>query len=170
MTKKVIWSLLLFILGACSQVYFNAPQPEKGKPMGSFPRFMEATYSNDILEVELKDDAIFVNGVRLQLTKELPGKGEVQLRFSNNLYFANFSDSIYFSVFMAQFYDDKLVLYMLSPDERSVNVLKRYIALEQIQVHSKKSHLITPVKKEFANLVDLDLFESFAVLTKQMKK
>jgi hypothetical protein len=160
-------ALGLLLLTACSQVYFPAPQPEKGKPMASFPKIMQGTYSNESLSVEIKGDAVLINGIPFPMTRELPSKGQVQIRFSNNLYFANFSDSVYYSVIMAQFYEDKLALFMLNPDKQSVSILQRFVPTKEITLHGKKSVLVAPVKNDFYTLVDNDLWEAICVLKKE---
>jgi hypothetical protein len=66
---------------------------------------------------------------------------------------------------MANFYENKLAIYMLNADERSIDILNRFVSVDTL--NAKEEHyLINPGKKEFDQLVDNDLFNVVSVLEK----
>lgn len=167
-SKLIFFLIVILLFSACSRVVFNTPQPEKGRPLASVPKFYIGQYENENLQIELKKEAIVVNGLSFTLTKSLPVDNQVQLRFYNNLYFINVGDSTGYSVFMAQFpEEDKLAIYMLNPDSRSLSRIRKYATVETLQSGSWEKHFIQLPKQGFPGLVDQELFDVVGVLTKQ---
>jgi hypothetical protein len=68
---------------------------------------------------------------------------------------------------MGCFYDDKLAVYMLNPDERSVGILSRFVQVDTIDA-GKEHYLISPSKQEFDALVDNGIFDVVGVFKKEI--
>jgi len=159
----IVFFMLLLSYG-CDRVVFNEPQPVNGRILGSIPKMYQGVYESTNLHLELKKESIVVNGLSFVLSKELPQEGTIQLRFYDNFYFINVGDSLAYSVFMAQFIDDKLAVYMLNPDARSLERIKRIAAVETKQQIEQSLHRVTVPKNGFFKLVDQEVFDVLGVL------
>jgi hypothetical protein len=164
---RVFYSVVIFlfvVLTGCDRVVFDEPQPVKGRVLSTIPKMYLGVYQSSNLHLELKKDAIVVNGLSFALSRELPTEGTTQLRFYDNLYFANVGDSTGYSVFMAQFFDDKLAVYMLNPDGRSLSRIKRVAQVSTLETSKPKRHKILLSKNNFFELVDSEMFDVVSVL------
>ena len=163
--RKVFLLLFgVFIMTSCAQVYFVTPQPQKGTVIKSFIDNLQGVYSDSLLTVEVSQKEIVVDGEHFSLVKNEPNEHEVLIRYYNDFYFASFKDSLYYSVFIGKFYEDKLAVYMLNADQRSIDILKRFVTAEQIDANG--SYLINPSKKEFFTLFDSGVFDVVCVMKK----
>jgi hypothetical protein len=163
--KRNILYLSVFILLACEQVYFATPQPLKGTKIKSFISEIQGNYVDSTLDVSVLNDALVIAHDTFHLTTQTPVEGQVSVRFHKNFYFVSIPDSSFFSVYMANFYENKLAIYMLNADERSIDILNRFVSVDTL--NAKEEHyLINPGKKEFDQLVDNDLFNVVSVLEK----
>ena len=158
--------MLLVLTTSCGKVYFSSPQPANGKIVKVFDPKIQGLYSDSILDVNISSDSIRINNQGFKLTAEIPGSGQVLVKSYKDFYFASFSDSAYFNVLMASFYENKLAIYMLNPDDRSVEILKRVVDVKPIE-NEKGSYLISPSKKEFNDIIDWELFDVVCVLKKK---
>jgi hypothetical protein len=158
--------MLLFLTTSCGKVYFSSPQPANGKVVKVFDNKIQGFYSDSILDVKVISDSIWINNQSFKLTAEMPGEDQALVKLYKDFYFVSLSDSIYFTVFMASFYDDKLAIYMLNPDQRSIETLKRVVDVKTLD-EGKASYLITPSKKEFNDVIDWELFDLVCILKRQ---
>lgn len=158
--------MLLVLTTSCGQVYFSSPQPANGKIVKAFDKEIQGLYSDSILDVKVTSDSIRINNQSFKLTSDMPGKDQALVKLYKDFYFVSLSDSIYFTVFMASFYEDKLAIYMLNPDQRSIETLKRVVDVKTLD-EGKASYLITPSKKEFNDIIDWELFDLVCILKKQ---
>lgn len=166
MKRHLLIFLCCFLLGSCTQVYFLNPQPQKGTIVKSFINEIQGNYTDSILSVEIGKQELIVDGEHYKLTDGLLAENEVLVKYYKDFYFANFKDSLHYTVFMAKFYDQKLAVYMLSPDQRSINVLGRFVKVEPLD-REMKTYLIDPSKKEFEALFENGVFEVVNVLMKK---
>ncbi len=167
MIKRLFIPLLLLVLTtSCAQVYFSLPQPANGKIVKAFDKEIQGFYADSILDVKVSSDSIWINNQSFKLTSEMPGKDQALVKFYKDFYFVSLCDSIYFTVFMASFYEDKLAIYMLNPDQRSIENLKRVVDVKTLD-DGKVSYLIAPSKKEFNDIIDWELFDLVCILKKQ---
>ena len=158
--------LIALILSSCGQIYFKEPMPQKGTTVKSFVDEIQGIYQDSLLKVEIYKKSLVISGEKFELTKKIPGNGEVLVKYYRDFYFASFADSSYFQVYMVKFYDDnKLALYMLNADESSRKRIARFTKVETID-DSKQAYLLEPTKKEFSELVDYGMFEVFGILEK----
>jgi len=157
---------LLLLTSSCATVYFTTPQPQKGLVIKSFISDIQGNYADSLLNVSILKNKIIVNGEQFNLVASEPAKNEVVVKFYSNFYFASFRDSVYYSVFMAKFYENKLAVYMLNADARSIDVIKRFVPVQTLDAE-KKEFLINATKKEFDQLIDNEIFQSFSVMTKK---
>ncbi|MCF8363108.1 MAG: hypothetical protein K9G70_10850 [Prolixibacteraceae bacterium] len=165
--KHIFISLVFLALAtACGQVYFNEPNPQRGVRVKSFSDELKGVYSDSTFQIKIDEDSINVMGDPYKITKKNAADDEVTIRYYKNSYFVSFKDSVYYSVFMARFYDDKLAVYMLNPDERSVEVLSRFVHVDTLDA-KKEHYLISPSKKEFDALIDNQVFDVLGVFEKQ---
>jgi hypothetical protein len=155
--------LLLFIASSCATVYFTTPQPTKGVVVKSFIKEVQGHYVDSLLDIKLLKNEMVVNGEKYQMVSSIKGKNDVLVKYYKDYYFASFKDSIYYSVFMAKFFEDKLSVYMLNPDARSVEFLKRFVTLETLDAGNKE-YLIEASSKAFDQLIDNDVFDVITVL------
>jgi len=158
--------MLLVLTTSCGKVYFSSPQPANGKVVKVFDSKILGFYSDSILDVKVSGDSLCINSQSFKLTSEMPGKDQALVKFYKDFYFVSLSDSIYFTVFMAGFYEDKLAIYMLNPDQRSIENLKRVVDVKTLD-DGKESYLIAPSKKEFNDIIDWELFDLVCILKKQ---
>ncbi len=169
-SMKTFYAIVFFfliLLGGCDRVVFIEPQPVKGRIMGSMPKMYQGVYESPNLHLELKKESIVLNGLSFVLSKELPREGTIQLRFYDNQYFVNIGDSTGYSVFMARFTDDKLAVYMLNPDARSLERIKRVAEVETVKNTVNNLHYINLPKKNFFELIDSEMFDVISVLQYQ---
>lgn len=163
--KHIVLYLSVFVMFACEQVYFATPQPMKGTKIKSFISEVQGSYADSTLDITVLKDALVIAHDTFELTTQTPVDGQVSVRFYKNYYFASIPDSNFFSVYMANFYDNKLAIYMLNADARSIEILNRFVLVDTL--NAKEGHyLINPSKKEFDLLVDYDLFNVVSVLEK----
>ncbi|HKM94417.1 MAG TPA: hypothetical protein VJY41_12250 [Prolixibacteraceae bacterium] len=168
MKRTLIFTILIVLLSACGQVYFTTPQPTKGVTVKSFIADLQGFYADSTLEIEVLKNELLVKGDTFRLSGKTPDENEVLVKYYKKFYFASFVDSQYFSVYMANFYDNKLAVYMLNADAQSITVLNKFLKVDTL--NAKDEHyLINPSKKEFDQLVDYELFEVIGVLEKQVK-
>jgi hypothetical protein len=158
--------VFLVLITACGQVYFSEPNPQRGVRVKSFSEKLQGVYADSIFQIEIGKDSINVMGEPYKITKKDAAADEVTIRYYKSNYFVSFKDSLYYSVFMARFYDDKLAVYMLNPDERSVEVLSRLVKVDTIDAQ-KDHYLISPSKQEFDALVDNEVFDVMGVFEKE---
>lgn len=156
----------VFVFGSCSKVYFINPQPQKGMVLKSFIDDVQGEYADSLLKLKVDAHEIIIFSDTFRLSKEEPLENEVLVKFYNNFYFVNFKDSTYYTVFVGKFYEDKLAVYMLNPDQRSLNVLGRYVKVDTLNAETK-TFLVNPSKKEFEALFENGVFEVSNVLSKQ---
>jgi hypothetical protein len=167
MIKNWFISLFLLVLAtSCGTVYFSSPQPANGKVVKVFDEKIRGFYSDSTLDIRILADSVFINGDHFKLTTENPDSDKVLVKFYKDFYFASLSDSVYFNVFMASFYDNKLAIYMLNPDERSIEILKRAVDVQPLDGRNG-SYLISPSKKEFNEIIDWELFDLVSILTRK---
>lgn len=163
--KRSLLYILVLILLACEQVYFATPQPLKGTKIKSFISEIQGSYADSTLDVTVLKDALVIAHDTFVLTTQTPIEGQVSVRFHKNFYFISIPDSVFFSVYMANIYDNKLAVFMLNADERSINILNRIVSVDTL--NAEKNHfLINPSKKEFDMLIDYDMFNVVSVLEK----
>ena len=165
MKRNLLVLVSIFLFFGCARVYFANPQPLKGTTVKSFVKDIRGIYADSILTVEIQADELIVNGDRYRLSKDEPSEAEVLVKYYNDFYFASFSDSAYFLVFMGKFYENKLAVYMLNADQRSVDILNRFVKVDTPDA-AQKSYLIDPSKKEFSAVIESGLFDVVSVMTK----
>lgn len=165
MIKGLICLLSCIFLTGCAQVYFASPQPQKGITVKSFIDDIQGTYSDSLLCVVIEKQELVIEGDRYKLTSGLPAKHELLVKYYNDFYFASFKEADYYVVFMAKFYNNKMAIYLLNADQRSISVLSRFIKVDTLNTE-KKSYLVDPTKKEFSSMVENGAFEVMRVLEK----
>lgn len=165
--KRIIIILIIPFFTQCAQLYFSKPQPSKGMAIRHFEKDLQGYYSDSLMSLTIMNDFLVVDTDTFVLNSKTPGEGEVLVKYYNDFYFANFRDSLYFSVFMGKFYDDKLAVYMLNADERSIDVLRRFMDVEVLD-EEKEYYLADPSKKEFQQLVENELFDVVSVLQRSV--
>lgn len=163
MKRIILIVLIVPFFTQCAQLYFTSPQPARGIAIKHFEPDLQGYYADSLMSVTVMNDFLVVESDTFILNPKLPNEGEVLVKFYNNFYFANFRDSLYFSVFMGKFYDDKLAMYMLNADERSITLLKRFMDIQVID-EEKEYYLADPSKREFQQLVDSEMFDVVSVL------
>lgn len=168
MKHTSIFAILIVLLSACGQVYFTSPQPTKGVTVKSFIADLQGFYADSTLKIEVLKNELIVDNDTFKLSSKTPSKNEVLVKYHKKLYFASFADSQYFSVYMANFYDNKLAVYMLNADAQSIAVLSKFLKVDVLS-DKDEHYLINPSKKEFDQLVDYDIFEVIGVFEKQAK-
>ena len=166
MRKLSIIIVVGLMINACAQVYFAAPQPQKGTTVRSFLNELHGVYSDSNYVVEIRKNEMVVSGDRYQLTSKTPLDNEVLVKFYKNFYFASFLDTLHYTVFMGKFYDNKLAVYMLNADSRSIEILNRYVAVDTINANDS-TYFINPSKKAFDQMIDDELFDVVCVLEKR---
>jgi hypothetical protein len=164
--KNLVYILILLLGSACGQVYFSEPNPQRGVRVKSISEELQGVYTDSVFRIEISENRINVMGETYDITKKNAAADEVTIRYYKNSYFVSFKDSLYYSVFMGRFYDDKLAVYMLNPDERSVSILSRFVQVDTIDAQ-KEHYLISPSKQEFDALVDNQVFDVLGVFEKQ---
>jgi hypothetical protein len=171
MKHHIFFLLLLSItFSSCNRVVFEKPQPERARVMASFPKMYHGTYSNPNLEISILKNSVSVNGYTFQLAGEKVANGQLQMRFAQNFFFANFPDpvdSTKFIVIMAQFLNDQLAVYMLNPDRRSLSRIQRVSTVEHFDLFGKTVHVVRPHRNLFQEIVDQEMFDVVGVLKKQ---
>lgn len=164
--RNLFFIIVLIFFSACGQVYFNEPNPKRGVRVKSMSEEHQGVYADSVFQIVIGGGRINVMGEPYKITKKNAADDEVTIRYYKNSYFVSFKDSLYYSVFMGRFYDDKLAVYMLNPDERSVGILSRFVPVDTIDA-GKEHYLISPSKKEFDALVDNGIFDVVGVFRKQ---
>lgn len=164
--KKTVYVLMVLFISACGQVYFSEPNPQHGIRIKSMSEELQGIYTDSAFQIRIGEDWINVMGEPYNITKKNITDDQVAIRYYKNSYFVSFKDSIYYSVFMGRFYDDKLAVYMLNPDEQSVSILSRFVPIDTIDA-GKEHYLISPSKQEFDALVDNEVFDVFGVFEKE---
>lgn len=165
--KSVLFIFLsALLLSSCAQLYFSEPQPKKGMTIKSFMDDLQGEYSDSILTVAIDKKEVVVGGEHYQLTSKTPGEGEVLVKFYKNYYFANFRDSVYYAVIMGKFYENKLALFMISPDGRTIGRLQNFGEITALDTINK-TYLMNSSKKQFDQLVDYGMFDVINVLEKK---
>jgi len=164
--KKTVYILIVLFISACGQVYFSEPNPQRGVRVKSIPEELQGVYADSAFQIKIEEDWINVMGEPYSITKRNAAADEVTIRYYKNRYFVSFKDSIYYSVFMGHFYDDKLAVYMLNPDARSVGILSRFVNVDTINAENEY-YLISPSKREFDAIIDNEVFDVFGVFTKE---
>lgn len=159
-------AVLALVFTSCAQVLFNAPQPQKGMVIKSFIDDVQGVYSDSALQVEIGKKQLKIGGETYDLVSKDPSDNQVLVKFYNEFYFASFRDSVYYSVYMARFYDNKLALYMMGADGLSISRIRRLIPVDEID-SINKTYLVSPSKKQFDDLLDYEMFEVIDVLEKQ---
>ena len=165
MKQFLLGVLLLLLISSCATVYFATPQPSKGVVVKSFLKELQGHYADSLLDVVLLKNELMVNGEKYQLVPSIKGKSDVLVKYYKDYYFASFKDTTYYSVFMAKFFDDKLSVYMLNPDARSLEVVKRFVPVQTLDAEDK-NYLIDASAKVFDQLIDNDAFDVITVLDK----
>lgn len=165
MRKLFMIFVVSLLFTACAQVYFATPQPQKGTTVRSFLDELHGVYSDSNYIVEILKNEMLVSGDRYRLTTKTPLDNEVMIKFYKNFYFASFYDTLHYTVFMGRFYDNKLAVYMLNADSRSIEILNRYVVVDTINAEDN-TYFINPSKKEFDQMIDDELFDVVCVLEK----
>lgn len=158
--------IVLLLTSACGQVYFTEPNPQRGVKLKTFPEEIQGTYADSTLQIVITSDSISIFDEKYKLTKNDEGEHEVNVRFYQNKYFASIKDSAYYSVFMGNFYDNKLAVYMLNADDRSINILSHFVKIDTLNA-AKEHYLINPSKNEFDAIINNELFDVVGVLEKE---
>ncbi len=166
MKLKYFIPLLLIALTSCAKVYFKTPQPLNGKLVKTFSKDVIGEYADSTLDVVVLKDSIKINGEFYSLSSEIIDSTQVIVKFYKDFYFATFKESKYYDVYMANFYEDKLALYMLNGDSRSISYLSRIVDVDTLNAEDEQ-YIINPTKREFNDIVDWELFELISVLKKQ---
>jgi hypothetical protein len=166
MIRKFGGLLMVLLLSACSQVYFATPQPQKGFVVKSFIESIQGVYADSLIEVEILKNEVLISGYRFRLTNQDPCEDEVLVRFYNDAYFASLRDSLWFTVFMVRFDQDKMAIYMPGADAHSVSRMKHHVEVETID-SIKGFYLIDPTIKEFEKLMENEAFELAKLLLKK---
>lgn len=166
MKLKYFIPLLLIVLTSCEKVYFKTPQPANGKLVKAFSKDLIGEYADSTLDVAVFKDSIKVNGEYFGLSSEIIDSSQVIVKYYKDFYFATFKEGQCYDVYMANFYEDKLALYMLNGDSRSVSNLSRIVDVDTLNAEDKQ-YIINPTKREFNDIVDWELFELISVLKKQ---
>jgi hypothetical protein len=166
MRKLLIMAVVGLMAGACAQVYFASPHPQKGITVKSFLDELHGVYSDSTYVVEIMKNEMIVSGDRYQLTTKTPLDNEVLVKFYKNFYFASFLDTLHYTVFMGKFFDNKLAVYMLNADSRSIEILNNYVAVDTINANDS-TYFINPSKKAFDQMIDDEIFDVLCVLEKR---
>lgn len=166
MRKYLLFFTIALVATSCAEVYFTTPQPQKGMTLKSFIDDVQGVYADSLLNVSVLKNQLIVGGETFKLVSELQNENEVVVKFYNNFYFASFKDSIYYSVFMANFYEDKLAVYMLEADPRSLDVIKKFVEVQTVSAE-KKEYLIAADKKQFDELINNEQFKVVTVLKRE---
>lgn len=159
--------MVLLFFSSCGQVYFSEPNPQRGVRVKSMSEELQGVYADSAFQIKIYEDWINVMGETYNITKKNAADDEVTIRYYKDRYFVSFKDSIYYSVYMGCFYDNKLAVYMLNPDERSVGILSRFVQVDTIDA-GKEHYLISPSKQEFDALVDNGIFDVVGVFKKEI--
>ena len=164
---RSVFALVFFVLllSSCAQIYFSEPQPSKGMVIKSFIDNIQGEYSDSLLKVEVLKNELVIEDEHFKLANKNPQNNEVVVKFYKDFYFASFKDSAYYSVFMCKFYDNKLAVYALPADKRSVQRLKNFGEVVLTDSISG-SYLMTVSKKQFDMLMDYEMFNVLNVLKK----
>lgn len=157
--------VLLLMFSSCAQIYMVEPQPQKGMVIKSFIDQIQGEYSNENLSLTIHEREVIVAGLSFKLSAKTPIENEVLVKFYREYYFANFFDKGAYVLVMAKFYDDKVALYLLSPDARTVKQLTDFGAVAKMDSLSK-SYLMTTTKKQFDQLLDYEMLMVEQVLEK----
>lgn len=164
--RIILYSLILLLYtAACSQVYFASPQPDKGVVIKTFMQQVQGVYADSLIEVEVMKDKVFIAGTPFKLVSKSPGENEVLVRFYNNAYFASMKDSLWYTVMMVRFEEEKMAVYLPGADAISVARLKRLVAVDTLDA-ARRYYLIDPNTKEFDKLLSYEIFEVAALLQK----
>lgn len=153
-------------MSSCAKVYFVSPHPISGKTIKFIPKEIIGEYSDSTLDVKVFKDSLIINSDKFILTTLSPDTNQVLVKYYRDFYFATFKEKNLFDVYMASFYEDKLALYMINGDERSINTLKRVVDVDTIDI-KEEVYLINPTKKEFNDILEWELFELISILKKQ---
>ncbi len=158
--------LIIFLLAGCSSVRFASPQPEKGRALKKIPKSFRGTYADSIFTLKLSADTLFFEKQAFPITRDDPVDKQVQLRFYNPNYFAVFKDSLWYDIFMVNFYENKMAIYTLNSEQRTLNLLKRIVKVDTIDGETDQ-YMIDPSHREFDEILEWDLWKPAAVLTKK---
>jgi hypothetical protein len=166
MKRNLIILVLALLAIACGQVYYTTPQPAKGRVVRSFIPSVQGVYVDSAMDIGIFKDYLVVSGDTFRLTSKTPIEGEALVKFYKNFYFISFADSIFFTVYMANFYENKLAIYTLNADERSIGILEKFVRVETIDKEDEH-YLINPSKKEFDLMIENELFDVLGVYEKK---
>jgi hypothetical protein len=166
MKLKYFIPIMLLALTSCGKVYFKTPQPVNGKVIKTFSKDLIGEYADSSIYVAILKDSVKVNNEVFGLSSETIDTTKVIVKYYKGFYFATFKENQYFDVYMASFYEDKLALYMLNGDSRSVNNLSRIVDVDTLSAEDEQ-YIINPTKREFNDIVDWEMFELISVLKKQ---
>lgn len=163
--------LILFVIvsfmSSCDSIYFAQPQPIKGKTINQIPQDKLGHYQGEYYDLELSPTSIISEPFMFELTEGVPSENQVLLKSQGDLFYANIADSSMYHLILGKFYEDKLALYMLEANERTINILKKYVTIEEFkQREGNISYLINPSKKELSELIEMDLFSVIDICTK----
>lgn len=156
----------IFLFGACTQVVFTSSKSVGGVSLSSIPEQMHGMYTDSILCLNIYNDGFTFGAKQYQLTKKAPVNNQVQIKYSNDFYFAILPYKQYYQVFMAKCADGQIAVYMLNADKYSVNILQRFTALESVSADSTL-YVIDPSKNEFFDLVNNEVFDVLGVYNRQ---
>lgn len=171
MKKLLSICILLVFLGtinSCNTVYFAQPQPIKGKAITQISKDKLGHYKGEYYDLNIEASTITcAPNNSFTLTDEVASVDHILLKSQGDLYYANIFDSTAYILILGKFYEDKLALYMLDDDDRTINLLKRIVTVEEFQNRVKRSSIkIDPTKKELSELIDMDLFSVIDICKK----
>jgi hypothetical protein len=163
----IVLVLAVLFAMACQPIHFTQSQPVKGKIITKFSPQQQGSYKSGERTVYLTADSILTGYFNLKLTAVEPGKNEAQVKIQNDVYFVNISESGQYTVVLAKFFDDKLALYMLNSDSRTLGMIERFTTVERkTTANGKPYFMLNPSRKEMNTLVDYDIFEVVEVYQK----
>jgi hypothetical protein len=165
MKQFLLGILFVLLVSSCATVYFTNPQPSKGVVVKSFLKEVQGHYADSLLDITLLKNELVVNGEKYRMVSSIKEKSEVLVKYYKDYYFASFKDSTYYSVFMGKFFDNQLSVYMLNPDARSLEVMKRFVPVQTLDAEDRE-YLIDASAKAFDQLIDNDVFDVVSVLKK----
>jgi hypothetical protein len=166
MRPFVFLLITVFMLGACSQVVFTNSKSIRGVALSSFPGQMHGVYTDSVIRLDIYDDGFTFGAKHYRLTKKTPVKDQVQVKYSNDFYFAILPYEQYFQVFMVKYSSEQIAVYMLNADKYSLNILQRFTALENVTADSTL-YVIDPSRSEFIELVNNEVFDVVGVYKRQ---
>lgn len=165
---KAITSILaILFVAACQPIHFSQTQPTKGKVITKFSSQQQGIYNADGQTIRITSDSILTGYFNLKLTATEPSKNEAQVKVQNDVYFVNIADAGLYNLVLAKFYDDKLAIFMLNSDSRTIGLIERFATVERkTTIDGKPYFLLNPSRKEMNTLVDYDIFEVVEVFQK----